>query len=275
MNIAYCVQIGDPLMKKEITHIEAIIRSTFSTIHHTYDNWNPDSEISQLNRLPAFQKTPLSPELASFLVDVGRLVALTEGRFDPTVEPLQQLWKRCLKEGCLPLQQDLAELTEAVGWDKVHVEEALFWKEHSLTALDFSGIAKGYAVDLLIERLQAAGYTSLYVEWGGEIRTTGLHPEGRPWRIGIKGLSLIDLTDAAIATSGSYAQQWTIGSINYTHIIDPCTQHPLQTPPLSSASVIAPTCTEADALATALMLFPSKEEAEEWAKEHAIKVFIW
>ena len=110
---------------------------------------------------------------------------------------------------------------------------------------------------------------------GWEINTRGLHPEKRAWKIGIQGLSTLDLTNSAVATSGSYVQNWTINSINYTHIIDPHTRLPLINAPISSASVIASTCLEADALATSLMLFPSKEEAEEWAKEHNLKVFIW
>jgi FAD:protein FMN transferase len=275
MTIAYCVQIGDRLSDPEIATIEEIIRSTFSHIHQTYDNWNPDSEISKLNHLPANLQVALSLELASFLESVGEIVAQTEGRFDPTVEPLQQLWKKSLQQGALPSADSLAELTGAIGWDKIHVENGLFWKEHPLTRIDLGGIAKGYAVDLLAEQLAKAGYTQIYVEWGGEIRTLGLHPNHRPWKIGIRGLSSIDLTDAAIATSGSYIQNWSVGEVNYTHIIDPRTQEPLQNSPISSVSVIAPTCKEADAIATALMLFPSQETAKRWAKEKNFQVFIW
>lgn len=275
MTIPYCVQIGGTLSEKEIASIETILLSTFSEIHQTYNNWNPDSEISKLNRLAAHQKIPLSTELASFLMYVERIVELTEGRFDPTVEPLLQLWKKCLKEGHLPPSQNLASLSSAIGWEKVHVENGIFWKEHSLTAIDLGGIAKGYAVDLLVERLRAAGYHHAYVEWGGEIRTIGQHPEQRPWKIGIQGLFSIDLVDTAIATSGSYVQNWTVDTISYTHIIDPQTKQPLQNVPISSVSVLAPTCVEADALATALMLFPSKVAAEKWALEKGLQAFIW
>jgi len=275
MTIPYCVQIGKRLSEKDIASIEAIILTVFSEIHQIYNNWNPDSEISKLNSLPAHQKIPISNELAAFLIYAGSIVEFTEGRFDPTVDPLQKLWKKCLKAGHLPSQENLAELSSAIGWKKIHVENGLFWKDHSLTAIDLNGIAKGYAVDLLIEKLKAAGHAHAYVEWGGEIRTLGHHPERRPWKIGIHGLSAVELIDTAIATSGSYIQNWTIATVNYTHIIDPRTQQPVQNAPISSVSVFAATCAKADALATAFMLFPSKNAAEEWASEKNIRVFIW
>lgn len=275
MTIPYCVQIGDPVSDREAVIIEEIICSTFVEIHQIYNNWNPDSEISKLNQSPAHSPLLLSNELALFLKQVDTLVTFTEGRFDPTVGPLSHLWKKSLQEERLPPDQELAKCQAAVGWNKVHCEQGYFWKEEPMTALDLGGIAKGYGVDLLVQKLGGAGFKNIYVEWGGEISTRGLHPENRTWKIGIEGLSTIDLTNSAIATSGSYVQNWTINSINYTHIIDPHTRLPLNNAPISSASVIASTCLEADALATSLMLFPSKEEAEEWAKEHNLKVFIW
>jgi hypothetical protein len=85
----------------------------------------------------------------------------------------------------------------------------------------------------------------------------------------------LDLANKAIATSGCYIQNWTIDAVSYTHIIDPITKQPIQNSPISSVSVLASTCAEADALATALMLFPSKEAAETWASERKLHVFIW
>jgi FAD:protein FMN transferase len=276
MTIPYCVQIGASLSEKQICTIEGVILETFSEINQIYNNWNPESEISKLNQAPAYEKICLSEKLAAFLQFTDQIVAQTEGRFDPTVEPLQQLWKSSLKEGSCPPKDALIEIQEAVGWAKIHLENGFFWKEHPLTAIDLGGIAKGYAVDLLTERLLAHGYTSIYVEWGGEIRTAGYHPDQRPWKIAIEGvLTPLVLTDLAIATSGSYIQNWQVNGISYTHIIDPKTQEPIQNALISSASVIAPTCREADAIATALMLFPSKEAAKTWAKARGYQVFIW
>lgn len=267
MTIDYCIQVGDCLSQEEKSSIEQLIAATFLEIHHIYNNWNPDSEISRLNALPAYQKVPLSKELTSFFATVHHMVILTEGRFDPTIEPFQQLWKQCLRNGHIPSEGQMTELNPAIGWEKVHIENTTFWKEHALTAIDLGGIAKGYAVDLLIEQLLDQGIKNIYVEWGGEIRTAGSHPSGRPWRVGILGSDTLSLRDVAIATSGSYAQNWTIEGVSYTHIFDPHTGQPLQNAVISSVSILAPTCAEADALATALMLFPSLESARLWAQQ--------
>ncbi len=275
MTIPYCIQVGDQLTDEQLKEIQGVILKTFSEINTIYNNWNPDSEVALLGQLPAHQSITLSDSLAAFLAFVDEIVLRTEGRFDPTVDRLQHAWKEHLHAGELPQQATLAPLVQATGWCHVHLEGKLFWKDHALTAIDLGGVAKGYTVDLIAQRLALAGYGSVYVEWGGEIRTVGRHPEGRPWKVGIQGLDAIDLLDSAIATSGTYIQNWTIDGISYTHIIDPRTYEPLQASPISSVSVIASTCAEADALATALMLFPSVADAQNWAYSHGIRAYIW
>lgn len=263
MTMGYSVQIGD--LHPDLDTVEAVILSTFSQINQIYNNWNPESEVSKLNALPAGQKRRLSSDLAAFLKRIDGIVLLTEGRFDPTVAPI----KNSLLEG------HLCSESAAVGWDKIHLEGDLFWKEHDATAIDLDGAAKGYAVDLIVERLEEAGYHNLYVEWGGEIRTTGSHPQGRPWKIAIRGGETLEMKKSAIATSGSYLQNWTIDKTLYTHIIDPITKKPLANTPITSASVMSKNCFEADAIATALMLFPSKEEAYAWAEAHNLKIWLF
>lgn len=275
MTIPYCVQVGDRLSDEQTVQIQRLILDTFAEVNTIYNNWNPDSEVSRLGTLAAHQSIELSEPLTAFLRFVGQVVARTEGRFDPTVEPLQRVWKEHLRKGRVPERAQLAPIAQATGWHHIHLEGSSFWKDDALTALDLGGVAKGYTVDLIAERLDQAGYASIYVEWGGEIRTIGQHPEGRAWKVGIEGLSAIELSGAAIATSGSYIQNWTITGMTYTHIIDPRTGEPLHNCPISSVSVIAPTCAEADALATALMLFPSCAAAEAWASSQGIRSYIW
>lgn len=270
MTIPYCIQVGDRSI--DSCKVEETIRSAFSEIDAIYNNWNPDSEISQLNRLKAHHKAPLSTKLWAFLEKTDALVKKTEGLFDPTVAPLSHLWKDFLKKGELPPTALLTDREKAVGWSKIHLEKGLFWKENDETSLDLGAVAKGYGVDLLIEKLQSLGLKSLYVEWGGEIRTMGSHPQARPWRIGIAAASPINLTDRAIATSGTTYQLWHIDGGSYSHIINPLTKRPLCEPQITTISVIAPTCMEADALATALMLFPSTTSARNWALAHDVQL---
>ncbi len=264
--MAYTVQVGD----KNPKGVEALIVSAFEEIHQIYNNWNPQSEISRFNALPAFQPHTLSKELAAMLLAVDRLVHLTDGRFDPTVEPLARLWKASLCMGELP------NLTESprIGWHHIHFDGETVWKDQEGVAIDLGGIAKGWAVDQILERVENAGYDHLYVEWGGEIRVKGRHPSGRAWRVAILGGPSLELKNQAIATSGSYRQNWTIDGVSYTHIIDPRSKEPLQAPCIQSVSILAPTCMEADALATALMLFSSAKQAKSWADSYGFQVWL-
>lgn len=265
MTMAYTIHIGDP--HPDPLLLAHLVETTFAEVDQIYNNWNPHSELSALNQLPAGKVVRLSPALATLLHKVEALVGVTEGRFDPTVAPL----KKQLLQGVCPTP------TSAVGWHCLHLEGDQFWKEYEETSLDLGGVAKGYAVDLLVERLQQAGYHHVYVSWGGEGRTAGAHPAGRPWRIAILGGELLELSSGAVATSGTYVQSWTIEGKRYTHLIDPRTQTTLDPDhaPFASATVLAPTCCEADALATALLLFPSLADAHSWATTHHINVKLY
>lgn len=281
MTIDYRIIIGKNLDSQENKNAQKIIDSTFEEVNAIYNKWNPHSELSRLNRLPAAAKVTLSPELARLLQQTDEIVQLTEGRFDPTIEPLQALWKNKLAQGQIPSQAEIDALAPAVGWDKIHFQGGFFYKDHTLTSLDLGGIAKGLCVDLLVERLNKAGFPDVFVEWGGEIRASGHHPDDRPWNIFISRLgdsnpehaiATLSLNDQAIATSGDYLQNWTVwiadSPVTYFHIIDPKSYHPLiiNNESAASASVMAPTCTLADGLATAAMMFPTAAEARAWAQ---------
>lgn len=273
------VQIGDPV--KSPKEVEKIIEGAFREIHHIYNHWNPNSEISVLNRLPAHITREISQELADFLRFTEQFVILSQGRFDPTVLPMQNLWKNRLLKNESPTEVEIGTLIPALGWNRLYLSGRSFTKTHAATALDLGGIAKGYAVDLIVDRLRAAGYSNVYFEWGGEIRAIGRHPEGRPWMVWIARLKSVDPKDAVdlvklegegIATSGDYEQFWVLRNpdgteTTYFHVIDPRTGFPLVSKKgsIASVSVVAPTCAIADALATCCMLFPSQEEAEAWA----------
>lgn len=283
MTIDYRISVGGPLSGQDLQRIEEIIASTFETVNSVFNNWNPDSEISKLNLLAANTPLLLSEELYEFLILTSRVVELTQGRFDPTVQPLHALWKKNLMQGKRPSQAEINEISSAVGWHHIHLEQGWFYKDDARTAIDLGGIAKGHAVDLLALALEKNGYHNVLVDWGGEIRALGNHPSGRHWTIFISNLGSVDpenalakldMDDLAIATSGDYLQNWTLEDpqgklITYTHIIHPQSKTPLIASgnSIASASVAASSCMLADALATALMLFASPEEAESWINQ--------
>jgi FAD:protein FMN transferase len=280
MTINYRILVGASLTHQQKQVVQQIIHSTFTEIDAIYNKWNPYSELSYLNALKAYEMHILSPQLYDFFKKVDKLVYLSEGRFDPTVEPLENLWKTRLEKGVEPSESELKELKPCIGWDKIHFNEGIFFKEDDRTQLDLGGIAKGFCVDLIIRKLNSAGFPHLYVEWGGEIRTSGHHPDQRPWNVYISRLAdsnpahaiaYLSLTNQAIATSGDYFQYWTVKNVQgenktYCHIFNPKTLSPLIIQPgsIASASLVADDCMTADGLAKVLMLFPSVEEAQKW-----------
>jgi thiamine biosynthesis lipoprotein len=133
-------------------------------------------------------------------------------------------------------------------------------KRTSLT-LDLNGIAKGYGVDCLAETLQASGIRSGLVGIDGEMRALGLRPDGKPWTIAVEmpdparraPHSMLALQDAAVATSGDYRHWVEVQGRRLSHTMDPRRGAPLLASP-ASVTVVAQTCAEADAWATALMV---------------------
>ena len=144
---------------------------------------------------------------------------------------------------------------------KARLEPPALRKAHSSLSINLSAIAKGWGVDRVAELLTARKVDAWLAEIGGEVRASGNKPGGEPWRVGIESPAegrrslqrAIPLQDLAVATSGDYRIYFEHGGRRYSHTIDPRTGRPV-THQLASVSVFAPTCLEADAIATALMV---------------------
>lgn len=282
MTIPYRILVDSTI---PLSAVEETIESTFSEVDLHYNRYNPHSELSVFNRLPAQTAFPLSPGLLDLIQKTDRVVRATEGAFDPSVEPLQQLWKQSLVQGKTPSQEQITPLLRSLGWHHLKLNGALASKDEDDFALDLGGIAKGYAVDLLYERIHALGAKHLYVEWGGEIRVSQNHPEGRPWNVAIRPLNpsaeaiILTLSDQAVATSGDYEQSYD--ALNekgerkrYFHILDPHSGEPLRAEINQhySFTVVAPDCTTADGLATALFFKPELEKIR--MEFPSVKIYI-
>lgn len=277
MHVPLCVQLPGPLSTTQYEEVERAIATVFERIDTIYNPWNPHSEISHINAAPAWLPISLSDELALFLKQTGELVALTEGRFDPTVAPLHRLWIESLENHTVPSSSAIEERRAAVGWHHLSLMGNILYKKHPLTAIDLCAIAKGFAVDELVVALQRCGYHNVYVEWGGEVKTAGHHPTGRPWRVEVLKTTILECCDQAVATSGDYYQNWTVCGETYSHILDPHRHVPLKRQPhsIASASVVHSSCMVADALSTALMLFDSADDALAWFAHHSTEGEAW
>lgn len=214
----------------------------------------------------------------------------TGGAFDPTVMPLVNYWGFGTTEKVAVSKIDSQKvkiLKSYVGLDKVTFQEdgnlMTFIKPANLS-LDFSALAKGYAVDYLSKYLFSRNIENHMVEIGGEVYCAGLSPSKQQWKIGINKpkidakltdfSELVNLDKVGMASSGNYRIFHHLNGQLYGHEINPISGYP-EINDLLGVSVIAPTTMEADAVATSLMIL-GLEQAKEFVEnyQHLEAVFF-
>ena len=243
-----------------------------------------DSELSRLNQSEPGVVHAVPTELMFVLTEAQRVSEWTEGAFDVTVGPLVNLWGfgpdgRVLHA---PSDQQIEHLRGLIGYRFVELFPDRLQVVHTgKQYIDLSAIAKGYGVDALAALLERKGIANYLVEIGGELRARGSKPDGSVWRLAIEApvagtervaQSVINIGDGAVATSGDYRNYFEENGVRYSHTIDPRTARPI-THRLASVTVIRPTCAEADALATALMVM-GEEQGYNFALEQNITAFF-
>ena len=224
--------------------------------------FNPQSTISRINRGETDEVDEMLDEVLQLSFTIYKA---TDGAFDPTVAPLVNAWGFGFKSGQLPDSTQVDSLLSLVGLSHIHLDGNKLTKDNPLSILDFSAIAKGYGVDRAAQVLREHGIKDFMVEIGGEIVTEGVNEKGEAWRIGINKpdddstststelQDVIEISGKAIATSGNYRNYYIHNGRKIAHTINPKTGYPAQQDILSS-TVIASTCAEADAFATAFMV---------------------
>lgn len=222
----------------EIERLEAI-----------FSLYRMSSEISRLNR--DGRLTAPSHDLVRLLRLSREMNHLTEGLFDPTVQPLWELyagWYAGRPDREKPPGERIAEAQARIGIGKVRAGPGSIVCD-SAARLTFNGIAQGYITDRVAELLRARGWRHVLVDLG-EVRTLGAKPDDTPWQVGIResGLTL-PLADAALATSSGDALGLT-RSGDITHIFNPLTG--LSPAIWRSVTVRHASAAVADALSTAL-----------------------
>ena len=227
--------------------------------------YNPESDLSLLSK--SYQNPiGFSDDFYKLLSDSVAYTEKSGGAFDITVRPLIDLWKKAGQLGTLPDNDAINKTKEAVG---VHLIK--FSEQNKIevlnpnTRVDLGGIAKGYAVDEAARILRDNGIGNFLVDAGGDVYVGGLNCENSLWRIGIRNprdkskvVDVVQLTNAAVTTSGDYEQFYEVNGERWSHIVNPVTGYPPKGG-IVSASVIAPTAAEADAYSTALSVLSIKK----------------
>lgn len=270
--------------------------------------YRADSEVLRINRAAAAGAVAVKPRLFALFQLAARLHRETNGAFDVTSLPLSEAWGFSRREGRLPSDAEIAAALARVGMEEVELDTA----KHTIRfrrpglSLHLNSIGKGYALDRMAERLD--GMSERIDGRDGEVDSNGqegvavgdylLHG-GRSsvlargqcpgagssdkrragWTIGIphplvagERLGEIDLVDQALGTSGSGTQFFEHAGRRYGHLLNPRTGRPVEG--MVSATAIAPTGAEADALSTAFYVMGIEGTAAYCAAHRAIGAIL-
>jgi FAD:protein FMN transferase len=244
--------------------LDGLISGVLDEVDAGMSTWRPDSELSRVRRTEGPVK--VSRDTYEVVVAALDLASTTNGAFDPTVQPLVELWGfHGERRATLPTEEELAVARSLVGVERVRTTgEAGYWVDGGGTALDLSAIAKGHAVDRVSSAIRSRGHDNHLVEIGGEVRAAGLGPTGGGWRLGVdapesgrsggeKLAAILTLEDRGLATSGNYRNAYELDGVRVGHTLDPRTGRPAVND-VRSATVVADDCRSADGWATALMV---------------------
>lgn len=240
------------------------IRAAFDRVaelDNELSDYLPDSELNRICVTAAGRDVPVSQDLYAVLQASQSLAERTDGAFDITLGPVIRLWRRARQTGQLPSDAEIAAAARRTGYRSLHVASG---GGHATVRLDMAGmqldlgaIAKGYAADEGLRLLRGQGFPQAMVAASGDIAFGDAPPGVAGWRTGIDSVNapndafteVLQLSNAAVSTSGDTEQYAEIGGVRYSHIVDPKTGKGLTA--RIGVTVIAAKGIDSDGLSTA------------------------
>jgi thiamine biosynthesis lipoprotein len=254
------------------------VNGAFAEVMELANLYDPESELSQLNAQAHIKPFVCSQRLYGLLCESRKAYELSSGSFDISVKPLMDLWGFYRKQGKIPPEADIAEAKLLCGLDKIvfnDAERTVKFPRRGM-ALDLGGIAKGFALDLAVEKLAQKNISVRRgtINLGGNIYLLG---RGESYRIGIKDPSapekikdVITLkAPGAVSSSGDYERFVILEGKKFGHIIDPDSGFPAARN--YAATVFASSGVKSDWMSTTLYLrgkdFSSSLDCQSWIVE--------
>lgn len=264
-----------------------LVSARMDTLNAIMSDYLDGSEINRLSQTSGSgQWVSVSQPLYSVLYKAAEIARLSGGRFDPTVGPLSQLWRRAVRQRAFPSATERRQARRAVGYRFIRFNQATqsIQLKKPRMRLDLGGIGQGFAVDEAAIVLRRAGFQSFLLDLGGDV-LAGSPPPNRPegWRIDIgSGTNsradpadtlVVLLKNAAITTSGDTYRYLDIDGRRYSHILNPRSGLGLRH--FVRATVLAPEGYRADALTKAFSVARNKREYRRILRRFpAVKVWV-
>lgn len=241
--------------------IELAIREV-KRIEYLLTTYNESSQTSQINAHAGIVPVEVDREVFELILRAKKISDISQGAFDLSYGSIDKsLWNFDTRMTSLPDAETARQSVRLINYKNIVLDEkrcTVFLKEKGMR-IGFGGIGKGYAADRVKNLLQKEGVKNGIVNAAGDLITWGTQPDGKPWTAGIADpnqretpFSWLNISNRAIATSGSYEKFAIINGKKYSHTIDPKTGFPVHG--IKSTSIICPNAELADALATPVMV---------------------
>jgi FAD:protein FMN transferase len=252
-----CARLYSPSREHAAKAAEAAIEEVqrIEAAFSRYRCGNIMSAINEAGRIGG--EIALDPETCDLLDAAFDACRRSGGLFDVTSGVLREIWNDDLET--LPSQAHVADVLMRVGLDKTEWRRPWLSFRRQGMQIDLGGIAKEYAADRAAQKCRDHGIAAGGVDLGGDLVVIGPHPDGAPWRIGIRNpegreaaVATLFVEHGAVATSGNYERFWRLDGKRYGHILDPRTGWPVEG--ALSVTVAAPTCQAAGLASTIAML---------------------
>lgn len=228
---------------------------------------NVSSEVAILNRNGGGE---VSWDIKELLKASIELNGMTDGAFDITIYPVMEAWGFDTGEYRIPSEEELKAVSAYVGMEHIQFSEEGILAMEPGVKVDFGGIAKGYAADLVTEAVKEKGCNSALLNLGGNVQTIGTKPDGSAWKIAVRdpedgdsNLCIVSVSDKAVVTSGGYERYFEEEGVTYHHIMDPDTLKPAESGVIS-ATIVTDKGIYADGLSTSLFVMGLEKATEFW-----------
>ncbi len=266
------------------------ILSKYHMLFDIYEDYEGINNLKTVNDNAGVAPVSVSVELIEFLLYAKEMHEVTGGEMNIAMGSVLRLWHECRENAdkdpenvTVPSKESLEEASRYTSIDSIVIDEEnrTVYISDPLCSIDVGAVGKGFATAKVSEWLEAMGADGYVLNFGGSIRVIGGKPGGGGFITGITNpdrdsdepfVATVILKNIYCVTSGNYERYFTVGDVNYHHIIDKDTLLPADY--FSSVTVLSNDGALADTLSTALFCMPLEEGMELAQKTGVDVIFV-
>ncbi len=258
---------------EKVWEISSQMFEKYDRLFDIYNEYDGINNLCTVNKNSGKTPTVVDKDLFELLSYSKEIYSATNGKVNIAMGSVLKIWHSYREAGLensesaeIPPSDLLSAAAEHTDINAIELNEediSVYIKDENIS-LDVGAVAKGFAVEKVAQALEDAGYKSVLISAGGNVRAIGAKPSGEKWKVAIADPNggnsypaICEISHNSVVTSGSYQRFYTVDGKNYHHIIDPETLLPSEY--FLSVSVCVKDSGLADALSTALFLMSEDE----------------